>query len=350
MGTTGLTEPPLEAPLTDRQHRVVEYLRVSVTDRCNYRCTYCIPEEGVGHLGRDSVLSFEELTRLVSCFARVGVRRLRLTGGEPTIRRDLPALAAMLRAIPGIEDLAVSTNGHRLAELAAPLRSAGVDRLNVSVDSLRPARFARITRGGDLSRVLAGIEAARTVGFADIKLNAVAIHGFNDDEIPAICAYAWARGLVPRFIEQMPMADGALFVPGAFMSALAIRESVAASQPGARIVAEAPSRASGAGPARYWRVEGPGGTGEVIGRFGLISPLTEHFCDTCNRVRLSAGGALHTCLGHDDATDLREVLRGSGEAAVVEAIRGAVHAKRDGHEFGLLGIGGPRKAMVQIGG
>jgi len=336
-------------PLVDRQLRRVEYLRLSVTDRCNLRCTYCIPEDGVAHLERSDVLSFEEIVALVGSFARLGVRRLRLTGGEPTLRRELPQLVKMLRAIPGIEDLALSTNGLRLVELAAPLRAAGVDRLNVSLDSLQPARFARITRGGDVGRVLAGIEAARAAGFRAIKVNAVAVRGFNDDELPALCSYAWERGLIPRFIEQMPMADGALFVPGTFLGAADIRALIAASLPGARLLAEpADGPASGAGPARYWRAEAPGQGAPR--RFGIISPLTEHFCDTCNRVRLSASGALHTCLGHDDATDLRAALQGGGDTAVVEAIRAAIGAKRDGHQFGLLGIGGPRRAMVQIGG
>jgi len=343
-----LPDAPAEARprLLDRQQRHIEYLRLSVTDRCNLRCTYCIPEAGVEHLEREDVLSFEEIVALVRSFARLGVRRLRLTGGEPTLRRELPLLVTMLRAIPGIDDLALSTNGLRLVELAGPLRAAGVDRLNVSIDSLRPDRFARITRGGELRRVLAGVEAAQAAGFRAIKINAVAVRGFNDDELPGICAYAWERGLIPRFIEQMPMADGALFVPGTFLGAAEIRAAIAASVPGARLVAEeAGGPGAGAGPARYWRLEGEGAR-----RFGIISPLTEHFCDTCNRVRLSASGALHTCLGHDDATDLRAMLRAGGDAAVTDAIRTAVGAKRDGHQFGLLGIGGPRKTMVQIGG
>jgi cyclic pyranopterin phosphate synthase len=260
----------------------------------------------------------------------------------------------MVRRVPGIEDLALSTNGVLLAELAAPLRSAGVDRLNVSLDTLDAARFARITRGGRLERVLAGVEAARAAGFAAIKLNAVAVRGFNDDELPALAAYAWTRGLIPRFIEQMPMADGALFVPGTLMGAAEIRAAIAAAHPGASLQAEAASPAAGAGPARYWRLEGAGPDGghgdRGPRRFGIISPMTEHFCDTCNRVRLSAAGMLHTCLAFDDATDLRAVLREAGEDGVVATIRAAVSGKRDGHTFGLLGIGGPRKAMIQIGG
>jgi cyclic pyranopterin phosphate synthase len=340
------TDPPTAEPLVDRQHRTIDYLRVSVTDRCNYRCTYCMPEDGVAHVDRAEVLSFEEICALVRCFARMGVTRVRLTGGEPTVRRDLVDLVRLLRAIPTLRDLALSTNGHLLAELARPLREAGVDRLNVSVDSLDPSRFAAITRRGDLGKVLAGLDAARAAGFQRIKINTVAIKGFNDGEVGTLCGYAWARGMIPRFIEQMPMAAGALYVPGALLSAAEIRTLVEQAYPHARLIADSAPR--GAGPARYHRVEGSGvPAGSVV---GIISPMTEHFCDTCNRLRLSASGALHTCLAYDDAIDLRTVLRHEGEEAVVAAIRQAVLGKRDGHVFGLVGIGGPRKAMVQIGG
>lgn len=343
-------EPVLQtAPLTDRRQRVIDYLRISVTDRCNYRCTYCIPEDGAPHAARADVLSFEEIEALARVFVGLGVRRLRLTGGEPTARRQLPKLARMLRAIPGVDELSLSTNGHLLDELAAPLRAAGVDRLNVSVDSLDGARFARVTGRGDLGRVLAGLDAARAAGFAGIKLNTVAIKGFNDDELGAICAYAWERGFVPRFIEQMPMAAGQTYVPGELMSATEIRAGINAAFPGARVVPDEGGSARGAGPARYHRLA----TGEAEAsprRFGIISPMTEHFCDTCNRLRLSAAGALHACLAHDDAVDLRGALRAGGPDAVAQAIRGALAVKRDGHEFQLVGLGGPRKAMVQIGG
>jgi cyclic pyranopterin phosphate synthase len=341
-------EPALKAPLADRRRRAIDYLRISVTDRCNYRCTYCIPEDGAPHAARADVLSFEEIEALARVFVGLGVRRLRLTGGEPTARRELPKLARMLRAIPGVEDLSLSTNGHLLAEQAAPLRAAGVDRLNVSVDSLDDARFARVTGRGELARVLAGLDAARAAGFAGIKLNTVAIKGFNDDELGAICAYAWERGFVPRFIEQMPMAAGQTYVPGELMSAAEIRARVAAAFPGARVVADEGGPARGAGPARYHRLVSEAEAAPR--RFGIISPMTEHFCDTCNRLRLSAAGALHACLAHDDAVDLRGALRAGGPDAVADAIRGALAVKRDGHEFQLIGLGGPRKAMVQIGG
>jgi cyclic pyranopterin phosphate synthase len=347
--------PPADAPvLTDRLQRRVDYLRVSVTDRCNYRCTYCLPEDGISHVDREDILRFEEIVALVRCFVDLGVRRVRLTGGEPTVRRDLVQLVRMLRAIPALEDIALSTNGHMLAELAQPLRQAGVDRLNISLDSLDPDRFARITRRGDLSRVVAGIDAARTAGFRSIKLNAVAVKGFNDDEVPDLCRWAWQRDLVPRFIEQMPMAAGALFVPGTLLSAAEIRRLVETAFAPARLMAHGPPRSLGAGPARYWRLEGQRDVDADPARsealVGIISPMTEHFCDTCNRVRLSSSGALHSCLAHDDAVDLRALLQHEGPAAVQAAIRAALAVKRDGHTFQLIGLGGPRKTMIQIGG
>jgi len=338
--------------LVDPQARVIDYLRVSVTDRCNYGCVYCIPDDGVAHAERADVLSFEEIAALVRVFASLGVRRVRLTGGEPTVRRDLPALVRMLRAIPGLDDIALSTNGHLLSQLAAPLRAAGVDRVNISVDSLDAERFRRITRRGDLARVLAGVEAARAAGFASIKLNTVAIRGGNDDELDRICAWAWERGVVPRFIEEMPMADGRAYQPGAHLSAAAIRDRIAAGWPGTQVVADEADQARGAGPARYFRLEGGAGgnDGSSARRFGIISPMTEHFCTTCNRLRLSTSGALHACLAFDDAVDLRGPLHAGGPDAVARAIRGAIAGKRPGHTFQLIGLGGPRKAMVQIGG
>ena len=244
-----------QAPLVDPQARAIDYLRVSVTDRCNYRCSYCVPADGAARSAREEVLSFEEIAALVRVFVGLGVRRLRLTGGEPTVRRDLPTLVRMLRAIDGLAEIALSTNGHLLAELAAPLRAAGVDRLNVSLDSLDPAKFERITRGGDLPRVLAGLEAARAARFRSIKLNTVAIKGFNDDEVAAICRFAWERELVPRFIEEMPMAAGRTYLPGALPRGR--RDSRARSRRSTRGRRSSTMRgdARGAGPARYFRLD-----------------------------------------------------------------------------------------------
>jgi GTP 3',8-cyclase len=345
----GAAGPSQGRTLIDPQARVIDYLRVSVTDRCNYGCSYCIPHDGIEHVDRAEVLSFEEIAALVRVFASLGVRRVRLTGGEPTVRRDLPALVRLLRVIPGIDDIALSTNGHLLPELAAPLRAAGVDRVNISLDSLDADRFRRITRRGDLARVLAGIEAARVAGFASIKVNTVAIGGANDGELDRICEWAWERAIVPRFIEEMPMADGRAYTPGAHVSAAEIRRRIGAAWPGARVVADSPDPAQGAGPARYFRVE-TDEAGALARRFGIISPMTEHFCTTCNRLRLSTTGALHACLAYDDAVDLRGPLHAGGVEAVAGAIRGALAGKRPGHTFQLIGLGGPRKAMVQIGG
>lgn len=209
-------------PLIDPQARRVRYLRLSLTDRCNYRCTYCMPEEGVERLPRAELLTLEEIVAVVRAFAAWGVERVRLTGGEPTIRRGLVELVAALAAIP--IEVALTTNGARLAELAAPLRAAGLGGLTVSLDSLDPDRFARITRRGVLADVLAGLDAARAAGFAPIKLNTVAVRGFNDDELGALALWAWERDFVPRFIEVMPMAGGRLFVPGELMPAARTRD------------------------------------------------------------------------------------------------------------------------------
>jgi cyclic pyranopterin phosphate synthase len=334
--------------LRDRQERTVDYLRVSLTDRCNYRCTYCMPAEGVALLPKPRILTFEELERIVRCFVSLGVRRVRLTGGEPTIRRELPALVARLAAIEGLDEIMMTTNGELLAELAQPLRDAGLSRLNISVDSLDPDRFRSITRRGDLGRVLAGVEAALAAGFP-VKINTVAIRGFNEDELGRLCSWAWSIGAVPRFIEIMPMSEGDLFVPGELLPAADIRAGIAAAFPGARLV-PARSALPGAGPARYLRLEGWGENPAHGREVGIISAITENFCDTCNRVRLNAIGELHSCLAYDDATDLRRALLLHGEEGVVKAIAQTLGTKRDGHTFQSTGCGGPQKAMVSIGG
>lgn len=343
--------PTRGGALVDRRARTVRYLRVSLTDRCNYRCTYCMPEDGLRYGPRSDVLSLEEVVRLCEAFARWGVTRVRLTGGEPTLRRGLPQLVERLAAIPtavGPLEVVMTTNGERLAELAAPLRAAGLRSITVSLDSLDPERFARITRRGDLGRVLAGIEAAQRAGLRPVKLNTVAIDGFNDDELPAIVRWAWERELVPRFIELMPMAAGELYVPGELMPAAEIRARVAASL-GLRLHPDEglDEGVRGAGPATYWRARG----GRFDGRrLGTIAAMTENFCDSCNRLRVSATGQLHACLARDDTGDLRSALR-SGDPDRLEAVvRSALGTKRDGHGFNVDGSGGPTKAMVSIGG
>jgi GTP 3',8-cyclase len=338
---------PTKLPvLSDGFARRVTYLRVSLTDRCNYRCVYCMPESGVDLVPRTDVLRFEEVERLVRVMMGFGVRRVRLTGGEPTVRKDVVELVGRLAAL-GLDDLAMTTNGERLVELAAPLRAAGLARLNVSVDTLVPEKFRAVTRRGNLDHVLAGIEAARAAGFVGTKLNAVVMGGVNDDELAALCRWSWDRDVVPRFIESMPMSDGALFVPGSFVAAAAMRAQLTTAF-GALAPAADDGKVAGVGPARYLVVAG----GDYQGRrVGIISAVTEPFCETCNRVRLSATGTLHTCLALDDDTDLRTPLRGgASDEELARKVLGAVTAKREGHQFTTCGTGGPRKHMVAIGG
>ncbi|MBL8633609.1 MAG: GTP 3',8-cyclase MoaA [Myxococcales bacterium] len=338
-------------PLIDGLARRIRYVRISLTDRCNYRCTYCMPDEGIELAPRADVLSFEELEATVRALQTVGVERVRLTGGEPTVRKDLIELVTRLGRL-GLQDLALSTNGERLAELALPLRRAGLHRLNVSVDTLKPDRFAQVTRRGNLANVLAGLDAARAAGFAYTKLNCVAMRGFNDDELGALCRYAWDRDMIPRFIELMPMAEGQLFYPGTFLSVAEQRKILTAEL--GPLLSDAPDAESalpGVGPARYALVRYAGSLRKV----GLISAVSEPFCDTCNRVRLSATGQLHACLAYDDAIDLRRVLRSGlvGDALLdrlVQAARGGLSDKRASHVFSESGCGGPRKHMVSIGG
>jgi GTP 3',8-cyclase len=329
-------------PLVDRFARQVQYLRVSVTDRCNYRCVYCMPED-VTFRPRADLLTFEEIARIVCVFAAAGVRRVRVTGGEPTVRADLVRLVEMIAAVPGIDEIAMTTNGHLLPGLAAPLAAAGLGEVNVSLDTVDAERFHAVTRKGDLGKVVAGIDAARAAGLG-VKLNAVALRGWNDgDAIAELCAFAWERGLVVRFIEHMPMSSGALYHEEQELDAASIRAAVTARF-GALVPSAARDRPRG--PARYWHL-----AADPSREIGIISAMTEHFCDTCNRVRLSATGDLHACLGHDDAVSLRDVVRGGGsDDDLRAAIAYALGEKRAGHEFLRTGAGGPTKHMVAIGG
>jgi GTP 3',8-cyclase len=334
---------PVIGPLEDGFERTINYLRVSLTDRCNYRCTYCMPAEGVEFRPRADLLSFEEIERVVRVFAGLGVRRVRLTGGEPTVRADMVDLVARLTRLEGIERVVMTSNGHRLPELAEPLVRAGLAEVNVSIDTLDPERFRRLTRRGDLARVIAGIDAARAAGLR-VKLNAVALKGENDTEVGDLCAFAWDRDSVARFIEHMPMSDGSIYDVERQLTAAEIRDAVAARF-GVPVVREAAAEEA-TGPSRYWHLEG-----QPSRRFGIISAMSEHFCDTCNRVRITAVGDLHTCLAYDDAVSLRDVMRAGGDDATLRrVIADAVALKRAGHEFQSTGRGAPSKHMIGIGG
>lgn len=336
----GAVEEGPVTPLADRHGRVHTYLRVSVTDRCNFRCTYCVPEGPLSYMPRADLLTYEEIARVVGVFARMGVRRVRLTGGEPTVRRDLVELVRSIAAIPGIDDLSMTTNGHALTTLAAPLAKAGLRRVNVSLDTLDPVAFARITRGGDVARVLAGIEAARAAGLTPIKVNAVVMADENDAAIEELAAYFLpnAKDTVLRFIEVMPFEERR----HRCVSSASIRARLAAIAP-----LEPASAKVGGGPSTEWRW----GSGSTPLRVGFISPLTEHFCATCNRLRLLADGHLRTCLAHEETPSLRDVLRGGADDAALEAlIRAIVADKPAGHE--ALAEGGRpfEGVMTGIGG
>jgi cyclic pyranopterin phosphate synthase len=334
-------QPHFLPVLSDRFARRIEYLRISLTDRCNYRCTYCMPEQGVELQPRANVLSFEELERLVRVFAGLGVRRIRLTGGEPTVRKGVVELVGRLAAVPGIDEIAMTTNGHLLPDLAAPLRAAGLGEVNVSIDTLDRERFRALTRRGDLDRVVAGIDAAIAAGLV-VKLNAVALRGINEDELADLCRFGWERGATPRFIEHMPMSDGEIYSQARHLGAAEIRSRIGLAL-GAEVTSDSPDGGRPRGPARYFAVAG--------NRFGIISAMSEHFCSTCNRVRLTATGDLHACLAFDDAVNLRDLLRGGADdRAIATAIQGSADDKREGHQFQLTGGGAPRKHMVAIGG
>ncbi len=309
-----------------------------------------MPPEGVPLDPARTILRFEEIEVVVRAFVEAGVRVVRVTGGEPLVRKGIVDLLARLGRIETPSGdrlrLALSTNGERLAPLADAVVRAGVRRINVSVDSLDPARFRTITRRGSLDRVRAGLRAVCGRPGVTVKTNTVAIAGFNDDELARIARWAWSLGAVPRFIELMPMASGRLFVPGRLMDAATIR---------ARLAAELEARLEpvpgpeGAGPARYERVVDRA-TGRTMGIVGIISPMTENFCAGCNRVRLDSRGRLHGCLGADDTVDLRAALAAGGPAGVRAAIDRALARKPAGHRFARDGTGGPRKSMISIGG
>jgi cyclic pyranopterin phosphate synthase len=311
------------SPLVDPFGRAITYIRVSVTDRCDFRCVYCMSED-MTFLPKQDLLSLEELDRLCSAFVRLGTRKIRITGGEPLVRRGVMTLFRSLSRHIGagsLDELTVTTNGSQLARYAAELRDCGVERINVSLDSLNPDRFRALTRWGDFAQVMKGIDAAQAAGLK-VKINAVALKGVNDEEAPEMIAWAHGRGFDLTFIEVMPLGDVA---EARFDQYLPLTELRA--QLSRRYTLNPSTHASG-GPARYFDVA------ETGGRLGFITPLTHNFCESCNRVRVTCTGTLYMCLGQDDAADLREPLRRSESDAPLEtAIRAAIARKPKGHDF-----------------
>ena len=323
---TSAPRPPSPV-LVDGFGRAVTYLRVSVTDRCDLRCLYCMSEH-MTFLPKAEVLTLEELDRLASTFVGLGVRKLRLTGGEPLVRKGfmdlVGGLSRHLRS-GALDELTLTTNGTQLERYAVDLARHGVRRINVSLDTLKPELFRTLTRGGDLTRVVAGIDAALAAGIA-VKINAVALKNDNAAELPDLIQWAHARGCDMTLIETMPLGEVDQDRTDQFLSLKDVRRELASFW-----TLEDIHYATG-GPARYLRVA------ETGGRLGLITPLSNHFCDTCNRVRLTCTGTLHTCLGRDDASDLRAVIRGGAEDADLErAIFAAIGAKPQGHDFQIDG-------------
>lgn len=311
----------MHTQLIDPFGRAIQYLRLSVTDRCDLRCQYCMPRGFRGFEVPEQWLTFDEIERVIGAFGRLGVSRIRLTGGEPLVRKNLPALAARLAALPGIEDLSLSTNATRLARQAEALRQAGIARINVSLDSLRAARFAEIT-GGKLDKVLAGLMAGKASGFSPVKINMVVMAGVNDDEVEDMVEFCIEHDFTLRFIETMPMGDTGRAASRRYVDLQEVRRQLE------RRFDLLPGVMPGGGPARYVQVAG------TRLRIGFITPISQHFCATCNRVRLSVDGTLYLCLGQDDRLELRPLLRaGSSDETLEQAIVSAIARKPERHEF-----------------
>jgi cyclic pyranopterin phosphate synthase len=309
--------------MVDPFGRTISYLRVSVTDRCDLRCFYCMSED-MTFLPKADLLTLEELDRLCSAFIAKGVRKLRLTGGEPLVRRNMMSLVRSLSRhldTGALNELTLTTNGSQLQRFAAELRDCGVRRINVSLDTLDAAKFRAITRWGDLDKVLAGIEAARTAGLA-VKINAVALKNINEDEIAALMEWAHGKGMALTLIEVMPMGDIGEGRIDQYVPLSLLRARLATQYTLTDIDDDT------GGPARYVRVA------ETGGKLGFITPMTHNFCESCNRVRITCTGTLHTCLGHEDASDLRRPLRASSDDRLLsEAIDCAIGQKPKGHDF-----------------
>jgi cyclic pyranopterin phosphate synthase len=327
-------------PLLDAHGRLISDLRVSVTDRCNFRCQYCMPAEGLPWLERAAVLTFEEIERLVRLMAGMGVTDVRLTGGEPLVRRQFPHLVAMLAGIPGVEDLSLTTNGYLLERDADALVAAGIQRVNVSIDSLQRDRFFAMTRRDSLPQVLRGLEAlARHPEVHPIKVNAVAMRGFTEEEAVPFAEFARSTAFQVRFIEFMPLDGDRNWTPDAVLPGEELRRIIHAVYPLEELARE-PSAT-----ARVFRFAD--GRGEI----GFINPVSEPFCDDCNRIRLTADGRLRTCLFSMHETDLREPLRsGASDAELERLVRDAVWRKELKHRVNEPGFRPPARTMSAIGG
>lgn len=308
--------------LVDPFGRHIEYVRLSVTDKCNLRCFYCLPEGHKDFECSRNKLSFEEIATVMAAFGELGVSRVRITGGEPLLRKDLPVLVKMLADLPGIDDLSISTNAYLLERDARALKDAGARRINVSLDSLRPERFRDITRGAELEKVLAGLQAAREVGLDPVKINMVVMKGINADEVEDMVEYCIDNGFTLRFIETMPLGTSGNEASKYYQD---LQEVKARLEERYELT---PSVMPGGGPARYFRI---GGSDLKI---GFITPISQHFCETCNRVRMAVDGTLYMCLGQDHSYPLRDLLRDGVRGEELKAhLLQAIGLKPERHEF-----------------
>ena len=316
--------PPTEARLIDQFGRQVDYIRLSITDRCDFRCVYCMSED-MTFLPRQEVLSLEECARLVRIFVELGVSKVRITGGEPLVRKNALWLFEEIGRLPGLRELVTTTNGSQLAHQAQALRAAGVKRVNISLDSLDAERFRKITRVGELDKGLRGIEAAKQAGFDNIKLNTVLMRGVNDDEALPLLEFAIAQGIDISYIEEMPLGEVDHTRESTYVSNEATLRLL---QTRYQLIG---STETTGGPARYWRIPG------TQTRVGFISPHSHNFCESCNRVRITCKGELYLCLGQEDKVDLMPLLRTfpHDDEPVIEAILGAMRIKPKGHDFDL---------------
>lgn len=314
----------LPAELIDQFDRRVDYIRLSITDRCDFRCQYCMAEE-MTFLPREEVLSLEECARLVRLFVRMGVRKVRITGGEPLVRKNAMWLFEEIGHLPGLEECVLTTNGSQLEKYASTLKAAGVKRINISIDSLQAVRFRNITRIGELSKVLAGLEAARAVGFENIKINTVLMRGINDDEAEALVRFAIEKQIDISFIEEMPLGE---VNHDREQSCVSNADTLATLQSKFSL---SPSTHHTGGPARYWQVNGH------PTRIGFISPHSHNFCESCNRVRITCKGELFLCLGQEHKIDLLPLLRKhpTDDQPLVDAILHGMRIKPQGHDFDL---------------
>lgn len=315
---------PHPSALIDRFGRKVDYVRLSITDRCDFRCVYCMSED-VQFLPRDEVLTLEECSRIVKAFVSLGVKKVRITGGEPLVRKDALWLFNKISRLPGLNELVITTNGSQLEHQALVLKQAGVRRINISLDSLDAARFRKITRVGDLDKVLRGIAAAKQAGFEKIKLNTLLMHGINDDEALPLVAFAIEQGIDISFIEEMPLGSVHYHRNSSYVSNEDTLKLLRARYDLINSVE------STGGPARYWRVP------NTKTKIGFISPHSHNFCESCNRVRISSKGELFPCLGHENKVDLITVLRDfpHNDRPLIEAIIEGIKIKPKGHDFDI---------------